>query len=130
MQSQCHSVVMRLGYKDKAIFLIVSTEGFPSTSMTTRFPIVPLAFERLSQTESVTRAREFREEVEKRRSVRHFAPDPVPMEAIDECIRAAGSAPSGANRQPWTFVVVSDAKGERWAYLGSWAWSVWRAKLG
>ena len=43
-----------------------------------------------------------------RRSVRAFAPDPVPMEVIDDAIRAAASGPSGANQQPWTFVVVTD----------------------
>jgi iodotyrosine deiodinase len=41
-----------------------------------------------------------------RRSIRHFAPDPVPPELIENAIRTAGSAPSGANQQPWTFVVV------------------------
>jgi iodotyrosine deiodinase len=43
-----------------------------------------------------------------RRSVRRFAPDPVPMELIENALRVAGSAPSGANQQPWTFVVVTD----------------------
>jgi iodotyrosine deiodinase len=40
--------------------------------------------------------------------VRVFSSEPVPLEVIDECIRTAGSAPSGANRQPWSFVVVTD----------------------
>lgn len=40
--------------------------------------------------------------------MRHFAPDPVPRELIENAIRTAGTAPSGANQQPWTFVVVSD----------------------
>ncbi len=43
-----------------------------------------------------------------RRSVRHFAPDPVPKELIEAAIRAASTAPSGAHRQPWRFVAVSD----------------------
>jgi nitroreductase len=43
-----------------------------------------------------------------RRSVRRFAPDPVPMELVEDALRVAGSAPSGANQQPWTFVVVTD----------------------
>lgn len=46
--------------------------------------------------------------MEARRSVRHFAPDPVPREAIELAIRAASTAPSGAHRQPWRFVVVDD----------------------
>jgi nitroreductase len=44
----------------------------------------------------------------RRRSVRHFASDPVPLDIIDDCIAAAGTAPSGANKQPWHFAVVTD----------------------
>lgn len=43
-----------------------------------------------------------------RRSIRHFSPDPPPRELIEDALRVAGSAPSGANQQPWTFVVVTD----------------------
>lgn len=46
--------------------------------------------------------------MEARRSVRHFAPDPVPRQAIELAIRTASTAPSGAHRQPWRFVVVDD----------------------
>lgn len=69
---------------------------------------VPLEFVRRSPEELQARAREFREELARRRSVRHFSDEDVPAAVLDECIRAAGSAPSGANRQPWTFVVVRD----------------------
>jgi iodotyrosine deiodinase len=55
------------------------------------------------------RARAFAEEMRRRRTVRQFAPDPVPRALIENCLRAAGSAPSGANQQPWHFVAVSDA---------------------
>jgi nitroreductase len=54
------------------------------------------------------RAAEFRSEMSRRRTVRHYSDRPVPREIIEDCVRAAGSAPSGANRQPWHFVVVSD----------------------
>ncbi|MCI0450925.1 MAG: nitroreductase family protein [Candidatus Latescibacteria bacterium] len=54
------------------------------------------------------RAAEFADEVGTRRSVRHFSDESVPREAILDCIRAAGQAPSGANKQPWTFVLVSN----------------------
>jgi iodotyrosine deiodinase len=54
------------------------------------------------------RAREFRELMRLRRTVRHFSDAPVAREVIDQCLLAAGSAPSGANLQPWHFVVVSD----------------------
>jgi len=43
-----------------------------------------------------------------RRSVRMFAPDPVPREVVESAIRIAGTAPSGANRQPWQFVAIGD----------------------
>lgn len=54
------------------------------------------------------RARAFYAEMRRRRSVRQFSPRPVPPEVIADCLRAAGTAPSGANMQPWHFVVVTD----------------------
>lgn len=59
------------------------------------------------------RAAELVTEMRKRRSVRHFSDRPVPEEIVLDCLRAAGSAPSGANRQPWHFVVVKDADTKR-----------------
>jgi iodotyrosine deiodinase len=59
------------------------------------------------------RAREFRMEMQRRRSVRDFSDRPVPPRVIEECLRVAGSAPNGANLQPWHFVVVSDPKVKR-----------------
>ena len=50
----------------------------------------------------------FFEELKQRRTIRDFSDDPVPLEVIQNCLLAAGSAPSGANRQPWHFSVVSD----------------------
>lgn len=60
------------------------------------------------EAEMKTRAKAFSDDVHRRRSVRKFSTRAVPRDIIEECIRAAGSAPSGANRQPWHFVVVSD----------------------
>jgi nitroreductase len=54
------------------------------------------------------RAASFRAELERRRTVRQFSDRAVPRAIIEECLRAAGTAPSGANMQPWHFVVVSD----------------------
>jgi nitroreductase len=45
--------------------------------------------------------------------VRHFSAEQVPLEVLDECIRAAGSAPSGAHKEPWTFVVVTEPETKR-----------------
>ena len=58
--------------------------------------------------EMARRAADFRREVSRRRTVREFSARPVPRGIIEECIRAAGTAPNGANHQPWHFVVVSD----------------------
>ncbi|HKJ37357.1 MAG TPA: nitroreductase family protein [Anaerolineales bacterium] len=56
------------------------------------------------------RATDFRKDMQRRRTVRHFSDRPVPREIIEECLLAAGTAPNGANLQPWRFVVVSDPK--------------------
>lgn len=54
------------------------------------------------------RAIAFREELQRRRTVRDYSPRAVPREVIEECLLAAGTAPNGANMQPWHFVVISD----------------------
>ncbi|HVS63786.1 MAG TPA: nitroreductase family protein [Thermoanaerobaculia bacterium] len=54
------------------------------------------------------RAREWLEEIRRRRTVRHFSDRTVPREVIEDCVRAAATAPSGANKQPWHFAIVSD----------------------
>jgi nitroreductase len=54
------------------------------------------------------RAASFYADVSRRRTVRDFSNRPVPRDVIDNCVRAAGTAPSGANMQPWRFVVVAD----------------------
>jgi len=60
------------------------------------------------QAEMRRRAAEFAADLARRRTVRQFSDRPVPREIIEDCLRAAGTAPSGANMQPWHFVVVSD----------------------
>ncbi len=69
---------------------------------------VPLVHERLPPEEMERRARGFYAEMDGRRSVRDFAPDPVPRRLLELAIRTASTAPSGAHRQPWRFVAVSD----------------------
>lgn len=59
------------------------------------------------------RAITFRKEMQRRRTVRHFSDRSVPREVIEECLLTAGTAPNGANLQPWHFVVVSDPKVKR-----------------
>jgi nitroreductase len=60
------------------------------------------------EAEMEKRAAEFRATVQRRRTVRDFSPRPVPRAVIEQCLLAAGTAPNGANLQPWHFVVVSD----------------------
>lgn len=70
---------------------------------------VPLpAYRGYTEAEMIRRAREFYLDVDRRRTVREFSDRPVPRAVIEECVRAAGTAPNGANMQPWHFVVVSD----------------------
>ena len=72
------------------------------------YQLVPLPYERPSLDESLARSRAFLASLDARRSVRRFSTEPVPWELVENAIRAAGTAPSGAHQQPWTFVVVSD----------------------
>jgi nitroreductase len=67
----------------------------------------------LSDEEAVARARAFAAQLARRRTIRDFAPDPVPDGVIREAVRAAATAPSGANVQPWRFVVVRDPDRKR-----------------
>lgn len=72
-------------------------------------PFVPLTtFVEHPPAEMKARARAFYEEIKRRRTVREFSSREVPREIIEHCLLAAGAAPSGANLQPWHFVVVSD----------------------
>ncbi len=76
--------------------------------MSDRAPTRPLNFVRHSPEEMQTRAATLRREMTARRSVRFFSDDPVPPGVIEDCIATAAQAPSGANKQPWTFVLVTD----------------------
>ena len=69
---------------------------------------VPLAFQAVPTPEMLARVRGFETLMRCRRTVRDFSDEPVPREVIESAIRIAGSAPSGANQQPWTFVAVGD----------------------
>lgn len=69
---------------------------------------MPLAFNRLSTEAQLQRSRQFLSDMQKRRTVRDFSRELVPYELIANAVATAGTAPSGANQQPWTFAVVSD----------------------
>ncbi len=74
---------------------------------------IPYRPERLDEPTMLGRAREFHQLMESRRSVRFFSEEPVPQELIELAIMTASSAPSGAHRQPWRFVAVSDPATKR-----------------
>ena len=74
---------------------------------------VPLSFERIPAHESRALVQAFLAAMRRRRSVREFSPEPVPRDILDAAIEAAATAPSGANRQPWKFVIVEDPEVKR-----------------
>ena len=75
---------------------------------------VPLKdYETLSEAEMQERAEAVFETLRKRRTIRDFSDKPVLIELIETCIKAAGTAPSGANHQPWHFVAISNADTKR-----------------
>jgi nitroreductase len=75
---------------------------------------VPLtSYQERPEPEMLSRARVLRLELQRRRTVRYFSERPVPREIIEECLLSAGTAPSGANLQPWRFVVVSNPEEKR-----------------
>ncbi len=76
--------------------------------MSSGYSPVPLDWDRLDPEEALARSRAFTETMAARRSVRLFSAEPVPRELIDNALTVAGTAPSGAHQQPWTFALVSD----------------------
>ena len=69
---------------------------------------IDLVFEELTPKEMNSRAESFYQEMNKRRTTRHFSTREVPRSLIEAAIKTAGTAPSGAHLQPWTFVAISD----------------------
>lgn len=78
-----------------------------------RYPFIELPFERLTPAEQLQRSRAFLARIATRRTVREFSPAPVAWELVENAIRVAATAPSGANQQPWHFVAVSDPEIKR-----------------
>lgn len=75
---------------------------------------VPLTtYREYAEDQMLRRAEAFHAEMARRRTVRQFADRPVPHAVLEACLRTAGTAPSGANLQPWRFVVVRDAETRR-----------------
>lgn len=76
--------------------------------MSKQYPFIPLEFTVQDEAGMLAAAKDFYQHVSERRTVREFSDQPIPREIIDNALLAAGTAPSGANMQPWHFVVVSD----------------------
>jgi nitroreductase len=74
----------------------------------TKWPFAPLEFRRLPPDEMLQASEDFLHQIKSRRTVREFSDQPVSELIIRNAIQAAGSAPSGANMQPWHFVVVAN----------------------
>lgn len=82
--------------------------------LTTDYRPIPLPdFHELPVEEMRRRAKSFYEEIRKRHTVREFSPRPVPRDIIESCLLAAGTAPNGANHQPWHFTVIGDPEIKR-----------------
>ncbi len=76
---------------------------------TPKAPMRPLQFIEHDEATSCSHAQSFHARMQTRRSVRHFRDEPIALDAVEACIAAAATAPSGANKQPWTFVLVTDS---------------------
>ena len=74
---------------------------------------IPYSLPALSDAESIARAEALRDRLKTRRSCRYFSDEPVPREVIEAAIEAAGTAPNGANHQPWHFAIVSSPEKKR-----------------
>ena len=69
-----------------------------------------LDFKEFSESEMLSKSKTFLEEIGKRRTIREFSDRPVSLEILKNCIKTAASAPSGANKQPWQFIIVKDPR--------------------
>jgi len=74
---------------------------------------VPLVYERPGAVEQIEASSAFLARLQRRRTVRQFSREPVARELVENAITAAGTAPSGAHQQPWTFVAVTDPEVKR-----------------
>lgn len=78
-----------------------------------KHPTLPYSLPRASEAENIARARALRDRLKQRRTCRFFSDAPVPRALIEAAIEAAGTAPSGANHQPWHFAVISSSEKKR-----------------
>lgn len=78
--------------------------------MNEKQPFIPYSTTKSSSEDLIKNSEKYYQEINKRRSIRDFSDKEVPKEVIENIIKTAGSAPSGAHKQPWTFCVISNTK--------------------
>lgn len=78
--------------------------------METTYAHIPYDFEKIPPRTTVQRSQEFYQNMSKRRSIRFFSKQDVPRETIENLVKCAGTAPSGAHKQPWHFCCIADPK--------------------
>ena len=81
---------------------------YPSSELESQYPFVHYEHERFTEEEMRNRSHGFYEQMERRRSVRMFSSEPVPKSLIETAVKTASTAPSGAHKQPWTFVATQN----------------------
>ncbi|XP_001915517.2 iodotyrosine deiodinase 1 isoform X1 [Equus caballus] len=99
---------MHEDFKDSTDLCQVEEDADESQESEENVEHIAFSHTRYPEKEMVKRSQEFYELLNKRRSIRFISNEQIPMEVIDNVIRAAGTAPSGAHTEPWTFVVVKD----------------------
>jgi len=72
-----------------------------------------LEYQKTNKSDLAQRSSDFLRKMKSRRSVRHFSDEPIPIEVVENIVKTAATAPSGANKQPWKFVIVSDQEIKR-----------------
>ena len=85
----------------------------PSPELASEHPFITYEHERLTEDVMLDRSERFYEEMNRRRSIRMFSSDPVPQKLIETAVKTASTAPSGAHKQPWTFVATQDPEIKR-----------------
>ena len=81
---------------------------YPSTELESQYPFYPYDYQRIPEQDMQQRALSFFAEMNTRRSIRMFSSEPVPQQLIELAVRTASTAPSGAHKQPWTFVATQN----------------------
>ena len=85
-------------------------DGATDTIHSPNTPHIPYTFQKFSEEEMISRSESFFNNLNGRRSIRHFSPRPVPITVIENIVKTAGTSPSGAHSEPWVFVVIKDAE--------------------